>query len=347
MADVARHAGVSTGTVSRALRNLPGVSDDTREMIKKKADELSYVVSPEASRLSRGSTGRVALVVPRLHVWFYAAMVSALEQQLRSAALDVLIYQVDGEVERNRFFGELPARRKVDAVVLVALPVLKDEAERLDIMGAEVVVAGGRIRDYAHVEVDDHAIGRAAVQHLIDLGHRRIAMIRTSDTEGTYWSSDSERMQGYLAAMTDAGLPVDPAHVVVEPYATDSGKRAMRRLLALEDPPTAVFAYSDELAIGALRALQEDGIDVPGQMSLVGVDGHPTAELFGITSVDQSVEAQGRLAGRLVLDLLGRAAPGPRAIRADFRLEVRTTTGPPPSTGRSTRRRLQRTPVRH
>ena len=142
MADVARHAGVSTGTVSRALRNLPGVSDDTRRMIKEKADELSYVVSPEASRLSRGSTGRVALVVPRLHVWFYAAMVSSLEHELRSADLDVLIYQVDGEVERNRFFAELPARRKVDAVVLVALPVLKDEAERLDIMGAR----GGRGR---------------------------------------------------------------------------------------------------------------------------------------------------------------------------------------------------------
>ena len=347
MADVARHAGVSTGTVSRALRNLPGVSDDTREMIKKKADELSYVVSPEASRLSRGSTGRVALVVPRLHVWFYAAMVSALEQELRSADLDVLIYQVDGEVERNRFFAELPARRKVDAVVLVALPVLRDEAERLDIMGAEVVVAGGRIRDYPHVQVDDHAIGRTAVQHLIDLGHRRIAMIRTSDTEGTYWSSDSERMQGFMAAMAEAGLSVDPAHVVVEPYATDSGKRAMRRLLALENRPTAVFAYSDELAIGALRALQEDGIDVPGQISLVGVDGHPTARLFGITSVDQSVETQGRLAGRLVLDLLGRAAPGPRAISADFHLEVRTTTGPPPGPGTSPRRRSQRATSRY
>jgi DNA-binding LacI/PurR family transcriptional regulator len=330
MADVARHAGVSTGTVSRALRNLPGVSDDTRALIKKTADDLSYVVSPEASRLSRGSTGRVALVVPRMHVWFYAAMVGSLERELRSADLDVLIYQVDGEVQRNRFFAELPARRKVDAVVLVALPVLLDEAERLDFMGAEVVVAGGRIRDYPHVEVDDHAIGRTAVQHLIDLGHRRIAMIRTSDTEGTYWSSDAARMQGFRDGMAAAGLTVDPDYVVVEPYSVESGMHAMRRLLALETPPTGVFAYSDELAIGALRALQQQGIDVPGRVSLIGVDGHPTARVFGITSIDQSVAAQGRLAGRLVLDLLGRSAPGPRAIRASFRLEVRDTTGPPP-----------------
>ncbi len=350
MADVARHAGVSTGTVSRALRNLPGVSDDTRKMIKQKADELSYVVSPEASRLSRGSTGRVALVVPRLHVWFYAAMVSSLEHELRSADLDVLIYQVDGEVERNRFFAELPARRKVDAVVLVALPVLKDEAERLDIMGAEVVVAGGRIRDYPHVEVDDHAIGRTAVQHLIDLGHRRIAMIRTSDSEGTYWSSDSERTQGFKAAMAEAGLPVEPG--LRRGRALRDRLRQARHAAAAgasRPPPTAVFAYSDELAIGALRALQEEGISVPGQISLVGVDGHPTAQLFGITSVDQAVATQGRLAGQLVLDLLGRSAPGPRAISAEFRLEVRTTTGPPPATDPSPRRRRQRAaaPVQH
>jgi LacI family transcriptional regulator, repressor for deo operon, udp, cdd, tsx, nupC, and nupG len=174
-------------------------------------------------------------------------------------------------------------------------------------------------------------------------------MIRTSDTEGTYWSSDSERTQGFKAAMAEAGLPVEPDYVVVEPYAIDSGKRAMRRLLRLETPPTAVFAYSDELAIGALRALQEEGIGVPGQVSLVGVDGHPTAALFGITSVDQAVATQGRLAGRLVLDLLGRTAPGPRAISAEFRLEVRTTTGPPPAKDPSPRRRRQRasTPAQH
>ena len=337
MADVARHAGVSTGTVSRALRNLPGVSEDTRKMIKRTADELSYVISPEASGLSRGSTGRVALVVPRLHVWFYAAMASSLERHLRSADLDVLIYQVDGEAERNRFFAELPARRKVDAVVLVALPVLKDEAERLDIMGADVVVVGGRIRDYPHVEVDDYAIGRTAVQHLVDLGHRRIAMIRTSDTDGTYWSADAERTQGYRDAMAAAGLRVDPAHVVTESYGVTAGSRAMRRLMGLTHPPTAVFAYSDELAIGALRTALDLGLSLPGDVSLIGVDGHPTAEVFGISTIDQAVATQGRLAGQLVLDLVaGRGLSAP-AVVVPTELVHRSSTGPPPREVRASR----------
>jgi DNA-binding LacI/PurR family transcriptional regulator len=331
MADVARRAGVSTGTVSRALRGLPGVGEDTRALIRRTADELHYVISPEASRLSRGTTGRVALVVPRLHVWFYAAMVSALEHELRSADLDVLIYQVDGEDQRNRFFAELPARRKVDAVVLVALPVLRDEAERLDVMGAEVVVAGGRIRDYPFVQVDDRAIGRTAVQHLLDLGHRRIAMIRTSDAEGTYWSSDAERLEGYRDALAGAGLELDPDYLVVVPYAVDAGQDAVETLMALPEPPTAIFAYSDELAIGALHGLQAAGIDVPGQVSLIGVDGHPTAALFGITTVDQAVPDQGRLAARLVLDLLGRSDRPPTPVQAGFQLRLRSSTGPPPS----------------
>ena len=330
MADVARRAGVSTGTVSRALRDLPGVGDDTRELIKATARELHYVVSPEASRLSRGSTGRVAVVVPRIHVWFYAAMVSALERTFRDHGIDVLVYQVDGEQQRLRFFRELPARRKVDAVVLVALPVLTDEAERLDIMGAEVVVAGGRIRDYPHVAVDDHAIAVTAMEHLLGLGHTRIAMIRTSDSEGAYWSADAERTRGYQDALEAAGLAADPAYMVVEPYAVEAGALAMRRLLALETPPTAVFAYSDELAIAALRELQVGGVDVPGQVSVIGVDGHPTAQLFGITTVDQDVEQQGVLAARLVLQTLDGGVGEPVG-RVPFRLEARATTGPAPA----------------
>src|SRR5687768_8976127 len=115
MADVARRAGVSTATVSRALRDVPGVSPSTRMRIKEIADELSYVVSPEASRLSRGGTGRIAVVVPKIQIWFYASMLAGIDAALAEAEMDVLVYQVDGEEQRTRFFQQLPVRRKVDA----------------------------------------------------------------------------------------------------------------------------------------------------------------------------------------------------------------------------------------
>ncbi|MGD9957773.1 LacI family DNA-binding transcriptional regulator [Nocardioides sp.] len=329
MADVAERAGVSTATVSRALRDLPGVSEGTRQRIKEIADELAYVISPEASRLARGATGRIAVVAPRMDVWFYSKMLANIESVLSDADLDVLMYQVDGLQQRNRFFRDLPARRKVDAVVLIALPVLHDEVERLDLMGVEVVVAGGEIGTFPHVRVDDHAVGVTAIEHLLSLGHERIAMLRTSDTDGAYWSADSERSRGYRTALEAAGIRPDPRYLVTEPFGPRAGAAGMARLLALESPPTAVFAYSDEVALGAYQHLLREGIRVPEEMSLVGVDGHPLAELFGLSSIVQAVGEQGRLAGRMVLDLLAGVALPERHVVVPTRLELRGSTAPP------------------
>lgn len=328
MADVAARAGVSIATVSRALRDVPGVSGPTRDRIRLLADELSYVVSPEASRLSRGETGRVAVVVPRIDVWFYSAMLAGIERVLRDADLDVLVYQVDDEAQRSRFFRDLPARRKVDAVVLIALPLLADEEGRLELLGVEVIVAGGRLRDYPHVRVDDHQVALTACRHLLDLGHTRISMIRTGDTEGTRWSSDVERTRGYRDALASAGIPVRDDYVVTRPFGLRAGGDGIDTLLAVSDPPTAVFGYSDEIAVSVLLRLQSLGVAVPGQVSVVGVDGHPLAELFDLTTVEQRVDDQARLTGEMVLQRLREGPHGASRV-LEPELVVRSTTAAP------------------
>ncbi len=331
MADVAARAGVSMATVSRALRGMPGVSEPTRDRIRDLADELSYVVSPEASRLARRETGRVAIVVPRIDVWFYSAMLAGVEQVLREADLDVLVYQIDGEAQRSRFFRDLPARRKVDAVVLVAMPVLAEEEQRLELLGVEVIVVGGRLRNYPHVRVDDHRVALMACRHLIDFGHRRIAMIRTGDTEGTRWSSDVERTRGYREALRGSGIALRDDYVVTRPFGVAAGADGIEALLGVPDPPTAVFAYSDEIAVSALQRLQHLGVAVPGTVSVVGVDGHPWAELFGLTTVVQHVGLQARRAGEMVLSRLRESDTGEPSTVLEPELVVRSTTGPPPS----------------
>jgi LacI family transcriptional regulator, repressor for deo operon, udp, cdd, tsx, nupC, and nupG len=302
-ADFAREAGVSIATVSRALRGVPGVSPATRDRIHRIAHELSYVISPEASALSRGSTGRVAIVMPHLDAWFYGAMLASMAPVFRAADLDVLVYQVEGEEQRSHFLRELPARRKADAVVITALPMAQGEVERLDLMGVHVVVAGGAMRDYPHVRVDDLEAGRLAVQHLVDLGHRRIAMIRTSDTDGTEWSSDVLRARAWRETLTAAGLDAPDELLVTEAYGARAGADAMARLLALPEPPTAVFAYSDALAMAAVIHARTAGVRVPEDLSVVGVDGHPLGEVFGLTTVDQDVAGQGRLAAQMAVRL--------------------------------------------
>lgn len=328
MAEVAQRAGVSIATVSRALRDVPGVGPTTRARIKDVAEELAYVVSPEASRLSRRETRRVALVVPRVDHWYYSAMVRSVATKLDEADLDVLLYQVDGVAARKRFFRDLPARRKVDAVVLIALPVLPDETERLDLMGVHVVVVGGATRNHTVVGVDDRAAAVAAVQHLVDLGHRKVAMIRTDDTAGAYWSSDAERQRGYYDALRANQIWPRAEFVATRPATPRAGALATSTLLALPDPPTAVFSYSDELAIGALQAARAHGLRVPDDVSIIGVDGHPLGELFALSTIDQQVAKQGELAAATTMSLLAGTQPPPGRWIAT-RLVRRGSTGPP------------------
>jgi LacI family repressor for deo operon, udp, cdd, tsx, nupC, and nupG len=330
MTDVARAAGVSPATVSRALRNQPGVGPATRERIRRIAEEMSYVVSPEASLLARRKTGRVAVVVSRIDRWFYATVLAELERVFRAAGLDVLVYQLEGAEERRRFFDDLPARRKADALVIVALPVPDAEAARLERLGMQVVVAGGRVLDYPHVRIDDEEVGRLAVRHLAGLGHRRIAMIRTNDPEGAVWDSDLGRAAGYRQGLAEAGLPVDEELEVTVPFGVPGGARAMERLLSLPRHPTAVFCHSDEIALGALRTLRRAHVTVPGEVSVIGVDDQPSADLSDLTTVHQSVDEQARVAGEMVLALLRGEHPGVQHLVVRTRLVVRGTTGPPP-----------------
>ncbi|MCB0908865.1 MAG: LacI family DNA-binding transcriptional regulator [Nocardioidaceae bacterium] len=332
MSDVAREAGVSLSTVSRALRNKPGVGEGTKARIKAIAERRAYVISPEASRLSGGGTGRVALVVPTIDNWFYARMLAAIERVLRDAELDVLLYHVEGVEDRRQFFERLPARRKVDALILLAHTVPDNEASRLGLMGVHVVVAGGRLLDYPCVRVDDVEIGHQATNHLIGLGHQRIAMIRTTDPQGSTPASDRNRHDGYRTAMTEAGLSLDDSYVVTVPFSQAGAAQAVAQLLSLREPPTAVFAYSDEIAIAARLTLQRSHVSIPERISILGVDDHPMAELHDLTTIRQPVQAQGELAAHLMLDLLHGREVADRDVVLPTELVLRRTTAPPPNT---------------
>jgi LacI family repressor for deo operon, udp, cdd, tsx, nupC, and nupG len=330
MADVARQAGVSIATVSRALRDVPGVSQQTRERIRQIADDLAYVISPEASALSSGHTGRVAIVLPRLDTWFYSTMLATMEPTLRAADLDMLVYQVDGEEQRVRFLHDLPARRKADAVILTALPMAAEEMERLDLMGVHVVVAGGRLRDYPHVSVDDLHVSRMAVEHLLDLGHRRIGMIRTSDTDGVTWSSDVLRAQGWRDTLATAGCRAGDELLVTETWGPDAGARGLSHLVELAEPPTAVFAYSDEIAFAVIARAHELGIRVPEELSVIGIDGHPFGEVLGVSTVDQRVADQAAAAAIMAVRLVrGEAEVEAAEVIVAPRLVLRRTTAAP------------------
>lgn len=331
MTDVAQRAGVSIASVSRALRGDAGVSPATRERILSTARELAYVVSPEASRLAGGATGRVGVVVPRVDAWFYSTMLAGIAGEFDTVGVDLVLCALPDSSARHRFFEALPLRRKVDAVIVVSVPLTTREQGRIDQLGVPAVFVGGHHPngDQPWVGIDDQQAAQQAVGHLLRIGHRNIAMIQAADDEGTPWAADEARIRGFHRQMNEAGL-TDPTVVNVS-WGIDGGARGMEILLSREQLPSAVFCHSDEIALGALRTLRKSGISVPQQISVIGVDDHPSADLSDLTTVAQPVRKQGQIAARQVLARLVSDAPGtaPTGTTLPTRLVIRGSTAPP------------------
>ncbi|MCB2176120.1 MAG: LacI family transcriptional regulator [Actinomycetales bacterium] len=327
--DVARAAGVSTATVSRALRNLPNVNARTRERVQAVAAELGYVASPSAASLASGRTRAIGLISPWVNRWFFASIIDGAERALRAHGYDVLLYTFD--IERA---GTTPRidpdvlRRRVDGILVVGLPLAQDELEALLGLGYPLVCIGWGGSEEATVRLDDRVIGLEAVRHLIRLGHRTIGHITGTPDDVHPWSPPVDRATGWREALLEAGLEPDPTLVERGHFEVAGGRASVKRLLARHPDLTAVFAASDEMAMGVILGLRDLGLRVPEDVSVMGVDGHELGELVGLTTMSQPVDEQGRAAAELVLDMINGKTP-PRRIVFPARLVERSSTAPP------------------
>jgi LacI family transcriptional regulator, repressor for deo operon, udp, cdd, tsx, nupC, and nupG len=328
--DVAAAAGVAPSTVSRALRGRPGVSEEVRTQIARVAADLGYTASRSAASLASGRTCTVGVIAPYVGRWFFGEVLDSVEEVLSTAGFDVLLYNVGSTAARKRFFERMPLRKRVDGVLSLLLPT-DAEALALRSLGVPLaLVVGGPRPGFTTVGVDDRAGAELAVRHLVNLGHRRIAMIGTTAAAPLHWTTPGERRAGYLQVLHDARIAPDPRLDVDGRYTVKGGEHAMTALLAARQPPTAVFAQSDEMAMGALRALRLHRLRCPEDVSVVGFDNHELAEVVGLTTVSQSVAEQGAAAARLLLDRL--EDPDPAAdgyAQMPIGLVLRESTAPP------------------
>jgi len=340
ISDVAQLAGVTKCTASRALRDLrdlPNVSPDTRRRVVDAARRLSFVATPSAARLATGRTSSIGLVVPFVTRWFFGNVISGAESVFRDANIDLLLYNLNTPESCARFFEHMPLRRRVDGVLLLTLPVRADETAILTSLQIPLVIVGASVPGVDSVGIDDFSAAEIATRHLINLGHRRIAFIGGDPTEPLHFTAPVERLQGYLAALRDAGLPYDARLVAPAGFTTAGGEAAAGQLLSVDDPPTAVFAASDEMAMGAMLAIRRLGMGVPEDISVIGFDDHEMARSFGLTTVAQAVAEQGEIAARLLLQALTPGATRePRRVNVPTRLVVRNSTSAPRRAGPAT-----------
>jgi len=301
--DVAEAAGVSTATVSRALRGLAHVDPQTRARVEQVAKEMDYVVSPSASRLASGRTGTIGVIAPFIARWFFSTVLSGVENVLQGSDIDLLVFEVGDPAVQYRIPPERRLRGRVDGLLVVSLP--SDESAVADLLslGMPVSLIGSAAPGVPSVSIDDVAAGRVATQHLINIGHERIGII-TGQPNPTGFTPADDRRRGYVAALDEAGLVTRSEYEGHGYFTVAGGEQAMTGLLALAKPPTAVFAASDEMGFGAIRALQRHGLRPGHDVAVVGIDGHDLADLLDLTTVVQPVRDLGRMATEALLTQL-------------------------------------------
>jgi LacI family repressor for deo operon, udp, cdd, tsx, nupC, and nupG len=327
--DVARHTGVSTATVSRALRGLPNVSPGTRALVQAAAVELGYVPSPSASGLSGGRHRAVAIVIPSTGRWFYNRVVEGADSVLRLEGYDAFLVILASNLhDRERLFSNALLRKRSDAVIALGIDFTKDERRELRALDMPAMVVGAPVRGVRSVGVDDAAAATAATEHLLEHGHRRIWHIGGETEYGMDHSVGEARANAWRKALSVHGIRPEPSWYGLGGFVMPQAKATAFDMLRSPDRPTAIFAASDEMAFGVLVAASELGLRVPEDVSVIGIDDHDWSESFRLTTMRQDPHEQGRIAATAVLDELAGIPMGTGATKSAFQLIRRRSTGP-------------------
>jgi DNA-binding LacI/PurR family transcriptional regulator len=339
ISEVARHAGVGVATVSRVLNGSSAVRDETRQRVLDAIAELGYAPNAAARALSTGRTLSVGVVAPFFTRPSVIERLRGISQVLAAAGYQLVLFDVERPGQDWESFRTLPGG--LDGLISVSLRPPDADLARFEAAGMPVVLVDHPDDHLPAVHTDDVAGGRVATEHLLALGHRRIAFI--GDFEHNYhgFTSSAMRRSGYEQALDAAGLDVDTAIVRRAAHGREPAAALTFELLDSDDPPTALFAASDTQALGVLEAAQELGVYVPGDLSVVGYDDIELARYAGLTTVAQPLEESGVRGAELLLAALEGAADGGRQLPVE--LVVRSTTAKcGRNRGRSARHRSAR-----
>lgn len=325
--DVASVAGVSVRTVSNVVSGMAQVSGPTRRRVLDAIEELGYRPSELARSLKIGRSGLIGLMLPDLDTPYFAEITRDFVRQGTAHRVTVVIDQTDGDRDRELAFLQRAARGSLfDAVVLSPLALTPSDLEGLPSAGPLVFLGEESFPGFDKVMVDNPLASHQAVTHLIDTGRRRIAAI---GTEARPRAVSTQRLAGYRSALAAAGLAERPEWLgQVSSFTRQEGYDAMSSLLALAEPPDAVFCFTDPLALGALRALHDHQVAVPGEVAVVGFDDIEDGRFSvpRLSSVRPDKDWLARTTFQRLLARLGGEEREPATLIVPHRLEVRDSS---------------------
>jgi LacI family transcriptional regulator len=327
--DVARRAGVSPMTVSRVINDSELVSPDTRRRVEDAIGELGYVPSRLARGLSAKRTGTLALIVPDVANPFFTLIVRGAEDVARRAGYRVILCDTRADLTIEREVIEEMLAHRVEGILIAPVSDRsREHLRRLTAFNVPFVLVDRTVPGIdADAVLGDSAEGaQRLVEHLLSLGHRRIGMIVESDDVSTA----RDRRIGYQTALRAADLPADPQLVARASVDPAGGYAGMRRLLALDEPPSAVFTVNNLVAVGAIEAVRSAGMEVPDDVALVCFDDIEYASRLYpfLTVMEQPAETFGTLSTQLLLERIENRAPErPRVVVLPAQFVVRRSSG--------------------
>jgi DNA-binding LacI/PurR family transcriptional regulator len=328
ISDVAREAGVSKATVSRVINGNSVVSEEMRMRVTRAMKRLNFQPNAQARSLSLKKSNFIGVIVPEIRRPFYGEIIDGIEETLVNAGYYLALCSTHNRPGHELNLARLMRERRVDGLIIVT-PRELDSKTMQDLADEKfpvTLIDGTAKALVSSVIIDNYEGARVAVRHLIKLGHKRIGLIAGLDTPEC-----RERLRGYRETLEAANIAFDPALVVRGDYLEESGASAMEQLLKLHEPPSAVFATSDLMAIGALSAIRNHDLQVPDDIALVGFDDIEPARWVtpSLTTVRQPLRQMGEIGAKKMLKILNGEEPEITRIVLSCELIERESTAPP------------------
>lgn len=300
MSDVAEKANVSKATVSRVLRNPETVKKTTRDKVMAIIEQMNYQPNILARHFRRSQTNTILVVIPNILNTVFSHMLGGIEHAAGKQGYRVLLANTNKQVEKEYEYLDHLKQRQVDGMILLSArmdkTVLQEVLDEYPVVLTADFLEGVAIPT---VTIDNVSSARTATEHLINLGHQRIAHI----TGPMHLLVSQDRLKGYRQALLQNELDVDNILIQEGDFSHESGYNQMNKLLALEHPPTAVFAANDEMATGVIKAAKDNGLSVPKDIAVVGFDNIKLSYIYepGITTIAQPMFDMGKKAMELLL----------------------------------------------
>jgi len=326
--DVANHAGVGIGTVSSVINNSRPVNEATRQKVLSAIKELDFVPNPSGRRLSLGKTHTIGVIIPYFTIASQIERLRGVVSVIGASDYDISLFTIETIPQRNQVFQTVPRHGRIDGLLVFSISPTEKDLLRIRRENIPTVLVEATHPDLTHIFIDDVAAARTEEEHLIELGHHKIAYISDylDDPFGSNFSR--HRYDGYAQALDAANIPIRPQYHRQCYLNRQEARRTATKLLQLPDPPTAIFAFSDELALGVLEAARDFNINVPDDLSVVGYDDIELAKFAQLTTVRQNLFESGVQGVELLLNVIKHPHIPPSQLQLPTQLIVRRTTAP-------------------